>query len=396
MGQEHIAVTGTGLVCCLGASVGEVYRRMCSGECGIRPLDRFPAEPYPQRHGGQIPAEVEARLRAEFPDDDLAGALVKVAGGDALRQGGRVPGAADARLGLVLATNFGPMESLEWCWRERVDLGSMDAGTFARFDHFLGDLTRYFGAGGPRAQLSLSCASGAAALALAADMLRSGRAERVLAVGYDLLTEFCWCGLTNLHTITTDCMRPFDLQRSGTIFSEGAAAMLLERVSGATAPVLGLLAGVATNNNAFHMTAPSKEAEGSRQVMAAALADAGIAAAQVEHVCAHATSTRANDVTEVAACRNLFGKGLDGMTVAAHKSQFGHLMGAAGLAEAIITLEVIRHGIIPPTVNHVTPDPECAVDCVRGAARVRRIRCAVTNSAGIGGNNSSVVLLAAP
>jgi len=396
MSQEHIAISGSGLVCCLGSGVDEVYRRLCAGECGIHAIDRFPAEPYAQKNAGQVPAEVEARLRAEFPDDDLAGAFVKDAGREALRQAGRRPGSADPRLGLVLATNFGPMESLEWCWRERVDVGSMDRATFDRFDRFPERMGEWLGCAGPRLQLSLSCASGAAALALAADLIRSGRADRVLAIGYDLITEFCWCGLTNLHTITTDCMRPFDLNRSGTIFSEGAAAMLLERRHGATAPTLGLLAGVATNNNAFHMTAPPREAEGSRRVMAAALADAGIAPAEVEHICAHATSTKANDVTEAAAFRNLFGARLAGVTVAAHKSQIGHLMGGAGLAEAIVTLQVIRAGVIPPTINHVTPDPECPVDCVRGTARVRPVRCAITNSAGIGGNNSSVVLLAAP
>lgn len=396
MSQEHLAVCGSGLVCCLGSGVDEVYRRLCAGECGIRPIDRFPSEPYPQRSAGQVPAEVEAHLRAEFPEDDLAGAFVKQAGREALRQAGRKPGTTDPRLGLVLATNFGPMEALEWCWRERVDVGSMDVGTFARFDGFLDAMADWFGSGGPRLQLSLSCASGAAALALSADLIRSGRADRVLAVGYDLITEFCWCGLTNLRTITTDCMRPFDLNRSGTIFSEGAAAMLLERRGAATPPALGLLAGAATNNNAFHMTAPAKEADGSRRVMAAALADAGIAPAEVDHICAHATSTRANDSTEAAAFRNLFGDRLAGLTVAAHKAQIGHMMGGAGLAEAIITLQVIRAGVVPPTVNHVTPDPECPVDCVRGEARLRTVRCAITNSAGIGGNNSSVVLLAAP
>ncbi|NLF18082.1 MAG: beta-ketoacyl-[acyl-carrier-protein] synthase family protein [Lentisphaerae bacterium] len=395
MSQERLAITGSGLVCCLGSGSDEVYRRLCAGECGIRPIDRFPAEAYPQGQAGQIPSAVEDRLRAEFPDDDLAGALVKDAGREALRQAGRAPGASDARMGLVLATNFGPMEALEWCWRERVDVGSMDASTFARFDGFCGAMAAWLGCGGPRLQLSLSCGSGAAALAAAADLIRQGRADRVLAIGYDLITEFCWCGLTNLRTITTDCMRPFDRERSGTIFSEGAAAMLLESPRASTAPVLGWLAGAATNNNAFHMTAPPKDAEGSRRVMAAALADAGLTPADVDHICAHATSTKANDVTEAGALRNLFGDRLAGLTVAAHKSQLGHLMGAAGLAEAIVTLQVIRGGVIPPTVHHVTPDPECPVDCIPGTARVRKVRCAITNSAGIGGNNSSVVLLAA-
>ena len=167
-----------------------------------------------------------------------------------------------------------------------------------------------------RSQISLSCASGASVLALASDMIRSGRADRVLAIGYDALTEFCWCGLTNLRTISTDAMRPFDLNRSGTIFSEGAGAVLLERPGASAAAPLATLLGAATNNNAFHMTAPSKDADGSRRVMADALADAGLAPEAIEHICAHATSTKANDVTEVAAFRHLFGERLDGMTVA--------------------------------------------------------------------------------
>jgi len=216
-------------------------------------------------------------------------------------------------------------------------------------------------------------------------------------VGYDVLTEYCWAGLTNLRTITTDSVRPFDRRRSGTIFSEGAAAVLLAAPTGAgrqsrPAPV-ALVAGAATNNNAFHMTAPPREADGSRRVMAAALADACLAPSDIDHVSAHGTGTTANDSTEAAALRNLFGPHLDGMTVAAHKSQFGHMMGAAGAAEAIMTVEVLRNQIVPPTINHEETDPECRLDCVPGKARrLTGARCAMVNSAGIGGNNSALVL----
>jgi 3-oxoacyl-(acyl-carrier-protein) synthase len=247
--------------------------------------------------------------------------------------------------------------------------------------------------------LSLSCASGAAAVALANDWLRSGRAERVLAVAYDVLTEFCWAGLTNLRTITMDVMRPFDARRSGTIFSEGAAAMLIERWDACAArggAALARVAGAACNNNAFHMTAPAKDGDGSLRVMRAALRDAGMTPVAVQHVSAHATSTVANDVTEAAAFRNLFGTQLDSMTVAAHKSQLGHLMGAAGLAEAVVTVEVLRQHVIPPTIHHEQPDPACRLDCVPGEARQRQVSCAITNSAGIGGNNAAVVLEAVP
>lgn len=391
MNRLKTNIAGMGLVSCLGQGVDAVFRRMCAGECGIRLLDRFDPEPYPGRIGGQVPAAVEEALRGEFAEDDFATAMVKAAGREALLQAGRPVGVADPGLGLVLATNFGPMETLEWCWRERLDMGTMDPATFAMVDGIVDLVADWLGCGGPRLQLSLSCASGAAAVAVARDLVCGGRARRVLAIGYDAITEYCWCGLTNLRTITTDCVRPFDATRSGTIFSEGAAALLVSQADTGD-PALAELAGAATNNNAFHMTAPSKEAEGSRRVMAAALRDAGLAPTAIEHVCAHATSTSANDVTEAACLRNLFGDQLDGMTVAAHKSQLGHMLGAAGAAEAIVTVQAMRQGIIPPTLNHVTPDPACRLDCVPGTARKRAFATAITNSAGIGGNNSSLVL----
>jgi len=391
MSRTTTNIVGMGLVSCLGQGVEAVFQRMCSGEYGIRDLDRFDPEPYPRKTGGQVPTEVEAALREEFAEDDFAVAMIKAAGREALQQAGRNVGESDPALGLVLATNFGPMESLEWCWRERLDMGTMDEHTFSLVDGAIDTIADWLGCGGPRLQLSLSCASGAAAVAVARDLVCSGRAQRVLAIGYDAITEYCWCGLTNLRTITTDCVRPFDANRSGTVFSEGAAALLVSAASTGDAP-LAQLAGAATNNNAFHMTAPSKDAEGSRRVMEAALLDAGMVPAEIEHVCAHATSTSANDVTEAACLRHLFGDRLATMTVAAHKSQLGHMLGAAGAAEAIVTVQAMRAGVIPPTLNHVTPDPECPLDCVPGTARQRAFATAITNSAGIGGNNSSLVL----
>jgi 3-oxoacyl-[acyl-carrier-protein] synthase II len=391
MSSTRVYITGMGLVCCLGRGVDAVFARLCAGECGIRPIDRFDPAPYPQRHAGQLPPELEEELRERFPEEDLAEAMVATAAAEALGRSEAAGGNADSGLGLVLATNFGPMESLEWCWRERLDVGTLDPETFAAFDAFPERLAVRLGCGGPRLQLSLSCASGAAAAAVARDLIAAGRARRVLAVGYDALTEYCWCGLTNLRTITPDRTRPFDANRSGTLFSEGAAAMLLEGADAPPPTALAELAGAATNNNAFHMTAPRKEAEGSRLVMAAAMSAAGIAPTDIDHVCAHATSTRANDVTEAAALRNLFGDHLDRITVAAHKSQLGHMMGAAGIAEAVVTVQAMRAGIIPPTIHHETPDPECRLDCVPGTARKRRFHCALTNSAGLGGNNAALV-----
>lgn len=384
-------IIGMGLVSCLGGDVASTYRAMCAGQDGFRTITRFAPTPYAQPHAGQLDDTLEQQLRDDFPDDDLCLAMMKRAGAEALAQVDGAP-CPPERLGLVLATNFGPMESLEWAWRERLDTGSLDEESYAPYAKALQTIADHFGCRGPSIQLTMSCASGAAAAAAARDMLLDGRAAAVLVLAYDALTEYAWCGLSNLHTITTDTMRPFDRDRSGTIFSEGAAAMLLATDDTPGEP-LAWLAGAATGNNAFHLTAPRKEAEGSRLVMAEALRQAALSPADITHVCAHATSTRANDETEAAALRNLFGDRLPAMTVAAHKSQLGHLLGAAGLAEAIITVQAMRAGVIPPTIRMEHLDPACEpVDSCPLTARVAAFDAAITNSAGIGGNNASLVL----
>ena len=380
--SPHTWIAGCGLVCDLGSGVDNVYARMLAGACGVRNITRFETEPFNQRQGGQVEDELAAELCERY-EDDYAGAFVKQAIAEALGE----DRPTDERLGLILATNFGVADMLEWAWRERIDTGAMDPDTFAAHSDFLARIAEFAGAAGPRTQLTLSCASGAAAVALAREWLLAGRADRVVALGYDLLTETCWAGLSNLRTITVDKMRPFDVDRSGTIFSEGAAAVLL---SSQTPPDDAVyVAGGATNNNAFHMTAPPKEAAGSLRVMQAALADAAANSASIDFVSAHATSTSANDKTESAAIRNLLGE--HSAPVGAFKSSLGHLLGAAGLAEVIIASKALRAGQLPPVVHLANQDPECPVDA---PCDVRKgdFRSAITNSAGIGGNNASILL----
>ncbi len=389
-----IRVDGIGLFCSLGRTPDEVYQRMCAGEHAFRPIWRFSVETCQQKNAGQISPDDEDFLRNRFPEQDLAGALLVEAAQQAVNQAG-LPDGDTSRIGIVLATNFGPLEAQEWLWREKIDTGEVSIESSGLVDDFLPSAARLLGCGGPRAQLSMSCASGLAGIAVARDMLLSGRADHVLVAAYDLLSEFSWHGLNNLRTITSDVMRPFDRCRSGTIFSEGAAAVLLSNDSAVPARTepLAYLAGAATNNNAFHITAPLPEAEGSRLVMLEALRLANMKPENIDHICAHATSTVANDKTEAGALRNLFRERLRTMTVAAHKSQLGHLLGAAGLAEMIITILAMQHSIIPPTLNHQQMDPDCEpIDCIPGNARFRQFNSAIINSAGIGGNNSAAIL----
>lgn len=383
-----IGITGMGLVSSLGVGVERNFEQLLAGACGVRPLTRFPTEGLAHPNGGQLEADDEDRLRTSCVEDDIAYAMIGAAASEALGPAhGETP---DAELGLVLGTNFGIMETLEWCWRERLETGEMDLDTFRCQQDVVERVAQHLGAAGPRAQLSLSCASGAGAVALACEWLRAGRTQRVVAICYDALSEFCWCGLSNLRTMSTaQRLRPFDRRRDGTIFGEGAAAILLSTRPEDAELAQVCVAGAATNNNAFHLTAPCRDGEGSRRVMAAALADAKLPAPSIDLISAHATATTANDVTESAAINALMpGKA----PVAAFKGNFGHMMGAGGLAEIIMTVKAMQQGQTPPIRGLEEQDPACELDCVRGGARQTEARVALTNSAGIGGNNAAVVL----
>jgi 3-oxoacyl-[acyl-carrier-protein] synthase II len=250
------------------------------------------------------------------------------------------------------------------------------------------------GVAGPCATITLSCAAGAAALAYGAGLIRHGHAERVLVVGYDALSRFAWSGLCALRTMAKECVRPFDLHRSGTIFTEGAAALLLESATSCAARAgapLAELAGWGTNNNGFHITAPAPRGAGSAQVMRQALARARLPPEAIDHINAHGTGTKPNDSTESQAMADVFGPHLPRIPVTSIKSSLGHMLGAAGTIEAVASILSLREGIIPPTMHFETPDPECAVDLVANQARPATLRYVLSNSAGIGGCNAAVI-----
>ncbi|NUQ02158.1 MAG: beta-ketoacyl-[acyl-carrier-protein] synthase family protein, partial [Armatimonadetes bacterium] len=242
---------------------------------------------------------------------------------------------------------------------------------------------------------SNACSSGTQALGHAADLVRLGLAETVLACGFDELGRFCLSGLSILHTITTDTIRPFDRQRSGTIFAEGAGALVVESLESAEARGVEPLAevlGYGVNNNAFHMTAPDKGGAGMVAAITMALAQAGLPAERIDHVNAHATGTEYHDPAETAALKAVMGKRAYEVPVSAIKGATGHAMGAAGALEAVSGVLALRHQLAPPTLNLEEPDPACDLDCVPGQARAAAMGVMLSVSAGIGGNNAAILL----
>lgn len=357
-----------------------------TGRYGIRPLTRFDTSAHRQKIGG----EVEGFALSETPDPALQ--FARAAALEAATMA-RLEEIADrSTVAVVTASNFGAME--EVC---RLLAGKRNGERLAaaRFGRASETVAEALDATGPKSAISLSCSSGNAALGYALDLLRATPIRAVVVVGYDAISELAWSGLTALRTMTTNLIRPFDARRDGTIFSEGAGALVLERGDNAEQRGVECLAeilGHGTNNNAFHMAHPDACGEGMARAMTMALEDAAVAPDEVDHINAHGTGTKYNDPTETQAIKKIFGERARRIPICSIKSMLGHAMGAASALEAIATVLTLREGIIPPTIHLEVPDPECDLDYVPNQARAHEVRIAISNSAGIGGPNSVVVL----
>lgn len=384
-----VAVTGLGAVTPYGPGTDTLWQALLRGDSAISDMDLFDLGGIACTRAGVIRGYTPP---PGFENAPRASAFAAGACREALAQAGLLDApAALAETALITASNFADIDAGEAALAPSADAAAAPHCAHATPAAALADAFRL---GGPRIPLSLSCASGASALATAAALIAAGHVPRVLVVGYDALSRFSWSGLCSLRTMTKDAVRPFDLNRSGTIFTEGAAALLLERAdlpaARAAAP-LALLSGWASGNNGHHMTAPAPRGAGSEYVMRQALACAGLPPAAADHINVHGTGTKPNDTTETQAIQDLFGPRAAAIPVTSVKGLLGHMLGAAGAVEAAVSVLSLRHGVIPPTGNLATQDPECPLDVVT-APRALPLACVLSNSAGFGGCNAAVVL----
>ncbi len=393
-----IVVTGMGICSPIGNSVPVFWNALCEGRCGIRPLTRLDKDRYVFRQAGEI-TDFPAALSGEGPAPEPAYRFVRAAAAEALGRAATDEKVMPDRFGatgLILASNFGDTRSMEtWLARDRAENHPPVRDAFNPGLQSVADrLAAQFGLRGPRTVLSLSCASGAAAVAVGAAWIRAGHVSRVLVGGYDAISDFWWSGLSALRAMSPDTLRPFDLRRKGTIFGEGAAMLLLEEEAVARrrgANVCARMSGSGLTNNAFHMTAPDKEAAGLGRAMKMALQDAGIRPETVDHVNCHGTGTKYNDVTETQAIKSVLGARAHEIPLTANKSMTSHTMGAAGAMEAVASIMTLQTGIVPPTINLQEQDPACDLDVTPHRAASRPVATVLSNSAGIGGCNAALV-----
>ena len=392
--MSEVAITGLGVVSPLGNDVHTFWRSLRSGASGIAPITRFDASSFRNNIAGEVrdfePDEADAGIGRAY---QYAARAVR----DAWRDSGLAGKADSLNAGIVTATNFGSAElGRNIC--ETIVLSKPQLPPFApqwQMDWITRRMAEELSLPGPRATISLSCASGVAAMGHAIDLIRSGRARAVIACGYDELSFYAYSGLSALRAMTPEIIRPFDKNRKGTIFAEGAGALVLEAKESACergARIYATVLGHAMNNDAYHMTAPDKTGRGIISVMKSALADANVGPDEIDHINAHGTGTPFNDKTETTAIKQIFGETAYRIPVDSMKSMMGHCMGASGTLEAIGAALTARDGIIPPTMNLETPDPECDLDYVPGEAREADVKTVLCNSYGFGGTNAALVL----
>ncbi len=349
----RIVLTGMGVVSPLGNCVDTFWRSLCEGGDGISDITVCDLDGFAFARGGQVCEVVLDPAQEAVCGDDRALRMAVAAASQAV---GANPPADGGKVAVVLATNFGSAGTLD-----------KDLGTRSKWDkgqlslhNAAAKVAEIWGFGAMRATVSLSCSSGAAAIAYAAHLIRNGHASQALAGGFDGISRFAWAGLGLLRTMTDDKVRPFDKNRSGTLFSEGAGIVMLESLRSArlrNSQILAEIKGWAFNSNAYHMTAPPDGGQGIAESMRDALGSAGLPPEAVGHVNTHGTATQLNDLTETKAIKQVFGGHASKMLITSIKSMTGHMMGAAGSVEAIATALSIKHGKIPPTRNYLTPDP---------------------------------------
>ena len=376
-------ITGCGVVSPLGTGLRPFWEGLVAGRSAVQPIAGFPADDLQPRAA----AEVRDVPRT---DPDRAGAFALEAATQALADAALDPASVDSRrLAVALGTTLGGMQLFErWLDGDAVD-GVERVPYYAPAVR----VARRFGCRGPVATPQLACASGTQAIALAADWVRTGRADVVLAGGADLLCRFVVAGFNCLRA-TAEEARPFDAARRGLVLGEGGAVVVVEEAGHAArrrARLRGSVLGVGAAADATHMTAPDREGRGAARAIEAALADADVMPARIGFVSAHGTGTPYNDAMEAVAITRVFGP--RNVPVNSIKGAIGHTLGAAGAFEAILCLQVLAEGLVPPTVGLATLDAACAgLDLVYGEPRPHAANAAVSTSSGFAGVNAALVL----
>jgi 3-oxoacyl-[acyl-carrier-protein] synthase II len=417
LGRPVVVVTGMGLLTSLGQGQADNWKALTGGVSGIRRISRFPIEGLRTTIAGTVDFVSVAEPSAPALSERLAELVIEEAVAEAgIGRAGDFPGPLFLALPpvemewpqrLALAAASGANETVTYADLFRAAGTGQFEPNFRRFlfGSVAENLAVRFGTKGSPVATSTACASGGTAIQLGAEAIRRGETDAALVVGTDcsvnpesLIRFSLLSALSTRNDPPTSASRPFSKDREGFVMAEGAGALVLESLQSARARgavVLGIVEGCGEVADGFHRTRSSPDGKPIIACMRGALEDAGLAPDAVDYINAHGTGTPENDKMEWIGVSGVFGARAGSIPMSSNKSMIGHSLTAAGTVEAIFTVLTIRHGLLPPTINHDIPDPALPVDCVPNVARAATVRHAISNSFGFGGQNVCLVLGAA-
>lgn len=407
--RRRVAITGMGMVTCLGTGVRANWEAVTAGRSGIGPVSLFNAEKFSTRIAGEVRGEfdpegiipVKERRRM-----DRYQHFAVVAAGEAMRDSGLVYPPEDPwRSGVIVGSGIGGLASIEAGHSALQESGPRRVPPLmipmAVINLASGILSIKYGFRGPNFGIVNACTSGASAIGEAYRLIREGRADVVLTGGAEaVVTPLSLASFGSLRALSTrndepeKASRPFDVDRDGFVISEGSGMLVLESWEHAAARgahVHAEIIGYGATDDAYHYVMPDPQGEGAYRAMKYAVEDAGIDVGQIGYINAHGTSTDLNDKMETAAIKKLMGAAAGHVSISSTKSMTGHLIGAAGAVEAIYSIMAIKTGVIPPTINLDNPDPECDLDYTANQAGEKQLEYVLSNSFAFGGQNASLM-----
>lgn len=406
--MQRVVITGMGAVTPVGNDVPTTWEALLAGRSGIANISHFDAHDFPIAIAGEVKQFVldpevdprESRRMARYVQYALNAAL------EAVRSAQLDMRQEDAeQVGVVFGTGAGGLDLIA---EQQAILNTKGYRRVAPLfianmiaDAASGQIAIQLGAQGPNMAVVSACSTGGHNIGEAFETVRRGDAQVILAGSSDAtVNPLLLAGFTTMKGLATadvpaEACKPFDARRNGFVLSEGAAALVLESLEHAqarNAPIIAEIIGYGSSNDAFHMAAADEQGAGSARAMRMALRKAGIRPDEVDYINAHGTGTPLNDAVETLAIKTVFGAHAYRLAVSSTKSMLGHMMGAAGSIEALICAQVLAEGRIPPTINYAVPDPACDLDYVPNTSRETPVRVALSNSIGLGGHNSCLVL----
>lgn len=406
--MRRVVVTGIGVVSALGTGVEKNWNALLQGKSGVDRITRFDASDLPT----QIAGEVKDFNAEEFIDKkeikkmDLFIQYALAAADMAMKDSALVINEENAeRVGVLVGSGLGGLPTIEK-YHEALGEGGYKKVTPFFIPMLIinlapGQISIRYGAKGPNFSAVSACAAGTHAIGEAYHVIRRGDADAMITGGAEsTITPLAIAGFNAMKALSTrnddpqGASRPFDKDRDGFVMGEGAGILILEEYEGAKArgaKIYAEVVGYGLSGDAYHLTAPAPEGEGAARCMKMALKNAGLNPDQVDYINAHGTSTPFNDYYETLAIKSALGDHSRKVMISSTKSMTGHALGAAGGIEAVFSLLAMDRGVVPPTINYTTPDPDCNLDYVANTARQAKVNVAASNSLGFGGTNATII-----